>query len=119
MPYFSKNGRNRLYKYIESLISKMGIELIAIGGIEDHIHILVRMESLPQAVNFAGYIKMMTSKFIKHEGTNCEAFYWQRGYSFFPVSPSMVSRVRRYIKNQEEHHKKMLLDKELDFFSRF
>jgi REP element-mobilizing transposase RayT len=118
MPYFSKDGRRRLYGYLKKLIQEKNIELIAIGGVEDHVHILVKIHSTHSVAKFVGYLKSFSSKFVKKNGERCNDFAWQKGYGSFSVSSSIVDRVRNYINNQEEHHKKSSFDRELEFFSR-
>ena len=52
------------------------------------------------------------SKWIKTKGTEYRDFYWQRGYGIFSVSLSKVNEVKRYIRNQAEHHKTMTFKEE-------
>ena len=116
-PYFSKKGRVRLYKYIEKLTQEKNVELLAIGGVEDHVHILMKIHSTNSVASVMRHIKSFSSRFVKEKGERCLDFAWQKGYGSFAVSASFVNRIRKYINNQEEHHKKLSFDKELDFFS--
>ncbi|TWU00876.1 hypothetical protein Pla52n_42450 [Stieleria varia] len=53
------------------------------------------------------------------EGTGNLDFSWQSGYAAFSVSQSKVEAVRRYIENQEQHHRRMSFQVELrEFFRR-
>jgi len=54
----------------------------------------------------AGTLKKDSSKFVKTLDDNLRAFHWQDGYGLFSISPSHFEAVRKYILNQEEHHKK-------------
>ena len=61
-------------------------------------------------------LKKDSSKFVKTLGSELAEFHWQDGYGLFGVSPSHVEVVRRYILNQEEHHKKISFKDELREF---
>ena len=64
-------------------------------------------------------VKSYSSRFVKAHNERCANFAWQSSYGIFCVSASMIKIVRPYILNQEEHHKRMSLDEELEFFMRF
>lgn len=105
----SKEFQPRLWAYTAGICKKDGIFVHAIGGMEDHIHLLIQVPpSLPlaKAVNA---IKSNSSRWANEEGF---PFAWQQGYAAFSVSASNVSAVVRYIENQEVHHKKMSFEAE-------
>jgi REP element-mobilizing transposase RayT len=117
-PYFSKKGRKRLFPYIQKIVESQKAELVAIGGVEDHVHILVRMHRLDEIYKLIRNIKSRSSSFIKKANKRCELFAWQNGYGIFAVSASLVNRMRKYVLNQEEHHKKMSFDDEMEMLSK-
>jgi len=115
VPYITNELKPRLYRHIGSLIETEDIELVAIGGIYDHIHLLIQC-SRPQNLSmFLRRIKSSSSKFM-NEINKDVYFAWQKGYGNFSVSPTMVHKVAQYINNQEAHHKNFDYDKELEFF---
>jgi putative transposase len=57
-------------------------------------------------------IKTSTSKWIKTKSPSYGEFHWQGGYGVFSVSESKIVEVRRYIENQEEHHRTMTFQDE-------
>ena len=118
-PFFSKAGREKLYAYIKKLVTNENSEIIAIGGVEDHVHLLVRIPSLNGMTKLIRNVKSYSSKFVKSQGERCSHFSWQSSYGIFCVSPSMIKVVSPYILNQEEHHKRISFDDELNFFLRF
>lgn len=61
-------------------------------------------------------IKKSSSKWIKTKGKKWDKFAWQDGYGIFSVSQSLVKKTEEYIKNQEEHHKKISFQDELRQF---
>ena len=61
-------------------------------------------------------IKTSSSKWIKTKGARFSEFYWQHGYGGFSVNPQQVEVVRKYIRNQENHHKKITFQDEYRAF---
>ncbi len=61
-------------------------------------------------------IKTESSKWVKTKGVEFSNFYWQKGYGAFSVSASRVENVKRYIENQENHHKRISFQDELRQF---
>jgi putative transposase len=99
--------RSRLHGYIAGTLQNIGCEPILIGGVEDHIHILC---NLSRTVTIAGLVeesKKGSSKWMKGQGPDYRDFYWQGGYSAFSVSESNVEKVRIYVAEQVEHHRKV------------
>jgi len=111
-PSISKSIKKRLYDYIASLIIKEGVELIAIGGSWDHVHILIKSNKLISIPKFVRYIKSCSSKFV-NTINNLDYFAWQKGYGIFSVSPTRLKNAINYINNQEKHHKPYPFEKEL------
>ncbi len=82
---------------------------LAIGGIEDHVHLLVELPPtilVPKAVNL---IKSNSSKWMHRQGLK---FAWQEGFSSFSVSASNIPAVKKYAFNQAAHHRKMTFEEE-------
>lgn len=75
----------------------------AIGGVEDHIHILVNLYKGVALADWLREVKKSSSQWAKKFSPE---FAWQGGYAAFSVSPSQVSSVRQYVERQEEHHRK-------------
>jgi putative transposase len=99
----------RLWSYAAGICKKDGIFVHAIGGMDDHIHLLIQIPpslALAKAVNA---LKSNSSRWATEEGF---PFAWQQGYAAFSVSTSNVPAVIRYIQNQETHHKKMSFEAE-------
>ena len=97
-------------------MNKRKVELLAIGGMTDHVHVLVRTSSLESIAGFVRYIKSTSSGFINREIGDEHRFEWQSGYGAFTVSASLVKKIRRYILDQEKHHKDFDFEEELEFF---
>ncbi len=81
------------------------IKALAIGGIEDHVHLLL---SLPSTVTIAKTMQLIkggSSKWIHEEFPEYRSFVWQEGYGAFSIGISQVEETTRYILNQREHHR--------------
>jgi putative transposase len=101
--------QSRLWSYTAGICKKEGIFVHAIGGMDDHIHLLIQIPptlALAKAVNA---VKSNSSRWANEQGIH---FAWQQGYAAFSVSASNFPAVIRYIRNQETHHKKMNFETE-------
>jgi len=96
--------QNELYSYAAGIIKALGCFLQCIGGMEDHIHILIGLHPNLSVSEFAQKVKANTSRFINEKGWVHGKFKWQEGFGAFSVSQSGLERVREYIKHQKEHH---------------
>jgi len=102
--YITPDAEPSLYAYIKGTCENLESPVVAIGGMPDHIHILLRMSKNVSLVTLVKEIKVNSSKWIKQQN-NIPHFYWQIGYGAFSVSPQNTIRVYNYILNQKEHHK--------------
>jgi putative transposase len=77
----------------------------AVGGVADHVHLLLRLKPTATISDFVRELKKASSLWSAelHE----PRFQWQEGYSIFSVSSSLRETVRRYIGRQEEHHQRI------------
>ena len=98
-------ARNTIIPYIAGILKNQGAPALQIGGADDHLHILFRMPKDKTLMNLIQLLKKDSSKFIKTKGAKYASFRWQRGYCGISVSPPILPRVIRYIKNQEKHHR--------------
>lgn len=105
-----KQMQPRLWAYMAAICQNNKIFVYAIGGMEDHVHMLMR---LPPTLAQAEAISVVKGDSSKWMG---KGFAWQKGYGSFSVSKSLVPTVIRYIENQERHHKKMTFEEEFIAF---
>lgn len=106
-PWLSDSGiRSELFAYIAVLLkNEVDSSAIIINGVEDHIHILCLLSRKFAIMDVIKKVKTESSKWAKKQGEKYRDFHWQSGYGVFSVSQSKVEHVKRYISNQEEHHK--------------
>jgi REP element-mobilizing transposase RayT len=102
----------RLWAYIGGIARENGMKAIAVGGIADHIHVLL---SLPATISFAKAVQLIkggSSKWVHEEFPRSKDFGWQDGYAAFSVSRSQLDKTADYINNQKEHHRKRSFQEE-------
>ena len=105
-----------LYAYIGTILKDNGSIPILINGTIDHVHILCVMSKNISLASLVEEIKRHSSRWIKTIDPHYKQFAWQGGYAGFSVSQSIHDKTKRYIANQEEHHKKMTFREELLVF---
>jgi putative transposase len=111
-PLITEDFKEELYCYIGGIIRAEGGVQIEVGGIADHVHILAKFKPSIAVSDVIRLIKANSSKWA-NEGKSKQGFAWQEGYSAFSVSESQVVAVRRYIRNQEQHHRRQTFQEEL------
>ena len=110
-PLITENLKEELHKYIGGIIRDEGGVKLESGGVEDHIHLLVKFKASVSVSDMLRLIKANSSKWANERRTEGE-FAWQEGYAAFTVSESQVVPVRRYIRNQVQHHRKQTYKEE-------
>jgi REP element-mobilizing transposase RayT len=112
-PSITPEIRQRLWEYLGGIVRNAGGIPIQIGGIEDHVHLLVTLRQQPALADFMRELKAGSSGWVHDTFPDTPEFWWQTGYGAFTVSHSARDDVRNYIANQEEHHKTMTYQDEL------
>ena len=116
-PFLSdKDIRNEMHAYLGGTLNKLDSVAILVGGSSDHIHILCRLSRKYSIAKVVGDIKRASSKWIKTKGKMLTKFEWQNGYGAFSIGKSETNRIKAYITNQEEHHKKKSFQDEFRLF---
>jgi putative transposase len=96
--------RSHLHGYIGGVLTGQGATAEAVGGVEDHVHILAGLKATHRLADLMREIKASSSRWV-HEEIHLPEFAWQEGYGAFTVSASQREVVRHYIAGQEEHHR--------------
>lgn len=105
LPLLTKEIEQRVHRAIAAKCLELGGELIALGGIEDHVHMLVGLPARLSLAEFVGNVKGASSHLATHEALPTGAFFkWQGAYGAVSVSPRDLAEVSAYIGNQREHH---------------
>ncbi len=118
---FSTKGRKnlidrdieqRVWAYIGGIAGHHEIVAVQVGGIENHIHVLIMAKPKFAPSQIVQWIKGESSRWIHETFPNLRSFEWQDGFGVFSVSKSNVPEVVEYIKNQREHHAKQTFEDE-------
>jgi len=105
-PLITKEKQPRLYEYVGGIVRGLGGISLAIGGIEDHLHLLAKLRPDKALSSVLRDLKANSSGWMHDLFPVVRDFSWQNGYGAFTVSASQVGAVKRYIGDQERHHQK-------------
>jgi putative transposase len=111
-PFITAVWRPRLHEYLGGTIRGLGGIPQAIGGVEDHVHLLVGLRATHTLADFVREVKKASTAWV-HDQHLEPAFRWQEGYAAFTVSPTARSPVKGYIARQEQHHRRLTYQDEL------
>ena len=110
-PLISVEWRPRLHAYLGGAARTLDVVPEAIGGVADHVHLLLGMRATHRLADVLREVKRTSSSWV-HETIGEKDFEWQDGYGAFTVSVSLLETVRHYIAHQEEHHYKQTFQEE-------
>lgn len=111
-PVITPNREERLYEYIGGIIRGLGGIVLAINGVDDHVHILVKLRPDKALSDVLRDLKANSSGWLHKVFPEAEDFAWQNGYGAFTVSASQINGVRKYIADQKIHHTKRSFEEE-------
>jgi putative transposase len=100
-PWIKPPLQQTLWTYLAGIAREYGIEVLSIGGAEDHVHLLI---CLPPKLSVAAIIRALKANSSKWMNEQGHLFAWQQGYGSLSVSGSNVNHVAQYIRDQAEHH---------------
>ena len=112
---FLRDGavRAALHEYLGGISKNLECAPLRTGGVDDHIHHLGRLGRTISLAEWVKELKRSTNLWLKDRGADYANFEWQAGYAAFSVSQSNLEEVKRYIDNQEQHHRRMSFQDEL------
>ena len=103
VPFINQNFQSDLHGYMGGIVKNQGGVPLAIGGIEDHMHLLVGLKASHRLDYFLRELKAGSSGWTRRE--QIPEFAWQPGYGAFTVSPGNLEIAANYVRNQAEHHR--------------
>jgi putative transposase len=114
IPMIAPLMKDDLYGYVGGILRGNGGVLLAAGGMPDHVHLLAGWGTSISVAKMLQLVKTNSSKWMNDRpDMPTGGFGWQAGYAAFTVSESQIEAVRKYILNQEEHHRKFSFREEL------
>jgi putative transposase len=111
-PLILPNKEERLYEYIGGIIRGLGGILLMINGVEDHVHILVKLRPDKALSDVLRDLKSNASGWMHDVFPDAKDFSWQNGYGAFSVGPTEIERIKKYIANQKIHHGRQTFEDE-------
>jgi putative transposase len=112
-PLITTEYQPRLYDYIGGIIRRVDGTSLGINGVEDHLHVLVKLKPDRALSDVLRDLKANASGWMHEVFPDLSEFSWQRGYGAFTVSESNVKAVQDYIARQQEHHRRFTFREEL------
>jgi REP element-mobilizing transposase RayT len=116
LPYLLEDRRYDVFSYIGGIVRETKGAAINVNGVQDHVHVLVRLPSFLPVAKVVEIMKTNSSRWIHEKRVLHQTFAWQTGYAAFSVSESQLDGVSTYIRNQQAHHQRVSFQEELIAF---
>ena len=114
LPLLREEHQRQMYRYIEQVCRNDGCNVLEIGGMPDHVHLLVNMSPTVSMSDLMKHVKGGSSRLMTTTLTPGEWFAWQAHYGVFAVSIRDKRKAVDYILNQKQHHADDTLLSELE-----
>ncbi len=115
-PFLTKDIKSKLITHIRKNAKEKDIFIDAMNGDKEHLHALISLGAKQSVSEVAQLIKGESSHWMNKEKLVKGKFEWQDRYFAISVSESVLSNVRKYIRNQEAHHRKKSYAEEVEAF---
>jgi REP element-mobilizing transposase RayT len=110
-----KNEASQLFSFFVTKSEELGFRIDKMNIQPEHVHLLIKLNSDLSISETARKLKGSSSYWL-NKNYFSDQFKWQRGYGAFSVSASQIENVKRYIKNQFEHHNKKSFEEEYELW---
>lgn len=104
LPLVTEEIEREVYRCVEQAYHHEQCEVLAVGGMPDHVHLLLLIHNTITVTDLIGHIKGGSSRFVSEKLRPGEWFAWQANYGCFSISRSHRRRLIEYIQNQKQHH---------------
>jgi REP element-mobilizing transposase RayT len=111
-PFITRTIEPELHPYMATVFRALKSPSLAIDGTADHVHILFSVGRVISVADMVEEVKTESSKWIKTKGLEFRNFHWQAGYGAFSIGQSSVSALKRYIRRQKPHHRRVTFQDE-------
>lgn len=112
-PIIPREMQSRLWAYMGGIARAYKMKALAVGGIEDHVHLLLSLPTTITVAKAIQVIKANSSKWMNEHGGR-GMFSWQKSYGAFTIGVSQVKATVGYIQNQERRHAKITFEEEFN-----
>ncbi len=104
VPLLEPEIERKVHRFLHQETARLGADVLALNGMPDHVHLLVKMPSTLAPALLMKQIKALSAQFA-HDHLPVEpGYFWQSGYAVLSVTPSQRGKVVEYIKHQKQHH---------------
>jgi putative transposase len=104
-PWLEASLRDRVWPYLGGVARENKMKALAIGGVSDHVHLLLVLPSTVSIAKAAQILKANSSKWMRESFPRLRPFAWQEGYGAFSIGMSGVDATVKYIRTQQQHHR--------------
>jgi putative transposase len=111
-PWLGTGIRPRMHAYLATVCRDCECQAYRVGGVADHVHIVARLARPVSQSELLEKIKKTSSAWIKTQGDQYGAFYWQGGYGAISIGWSQLEALVQYIDTQEQHHRRKTFQEE-------
>jgi putative transposase len=117
-PWLSPAIRERLWPYLGGIARENGMKTLAVGGVGDHVHLLLSLPATLSVSKAMQLLKGNSSKWLRETfpAIREQGFAWQEGFGAFSIGVTGLEATIHYIQMQEEHHRKKSFREELESF---
>jgi putative transposase len=115
-PFIAPTIEAELHPYMASVFRDHKSPSLIIDGTMDHVHILFSLARTIAIADLVEEVKTGSSKWIKTKGREFKNFHWQKGYGAFSIGQSQVPTLKRYIRGQKQHHRRVTFQDEYRTF---
>ena len=115
LPMISPQIETQLYVVIVSKVKELGATPFAIGGMEDHVHLVASVPPKVVLAFFVGQVKGSSSHFVNHKLDLEYRFSWQNEYGVFSFGKRSLPEIVQYVQNQKTIHRNR---QEIAYFER-
>jgi putative transposase len=105
LPLLVGETEGRVYQSIQATCTSLGADVLALGGVADHVHLLARLPATLSAADLAKQVKGASAHLATHEIAPDRFFKWQGGYAAFSAGQGQLEAIRAYIAHQKEHRR--------------
>jgi len=117
-PWIDKTQWGNTHAFLAGVARQCECEAYRVGGVEDHVHLAIRLGRTLAVADLVQELKTVSSKWMKTQKDIPSEFAWQKGYGAFSLGISQKDSLIRYIDGQEEHHRKQTFQDEYRTFMR-
>jgi REP element-mobilizing transposase RayT len=111
-PWIGMEIEERIWAYLGGVASQHGMTPLKIGGLEDHLHIVLGLPPTLAVSRAVQLLKGASSRWIRSTMPELAAFRWQDGYGVFSVSRSRLTATIGYVERQRERHRTVGFEEE-------